>query len=117
MLCLKVLHDMFSQNTCDEGLKIETSQFGLKQIINEPTYLTSNSSLCIDSIFTSQPNLVRESDVHSSLHSNCHHQIAFAEINLKIYYEMTKLDIMKRRMLTLFVDQSINSLGISDLLT
>ena len=27
-----------------------------------------------------------ESGVHSSLHPNCHHQIAFAEINLKIYY-------------------------------
>ena len=33
-------------NSC-EGLKIDTitSQFGLQQIINEPIYLTSNSSL------------------------------------------------------------------------
>ena len=71
-----------------EGLKIDTitSQFGLQQIINEPTYLTSNSSSCIDLIFTSQPNLVMESGVHSSLHPNCHHQIVFAKINLKIYY-------------------------------
>ena len=67
-----------------EGLKIDTitSQFGLQQIINEPTYLTSCSSLCIDLIFTSQPNLVMESGVHSSLHPNCHHQIVFAKINL-----------------------------------
>ena len=67
-------------------MKIDTitSQFGLQQIINELTYLTSNSSSYIDLIFTSQPNLVMGS--HSSLHPNCHHQIVFAKINLKIYY-------------------------------
>ena len=27
-----------------------------------------------------------ESGAHSSLHPNCHHQIVFAKINLKIYY-------------------------------
>ena len=71
-----------------EGLKIDTitSQFGLQQLINEPTHLTANSSSCIDLIFTSQPNLVMESGVHFSLHLNCHHQIAFAKINLKICY-------------------------------
>ena len=71
-----------------EGLKIDTitSQFGLQQLINEPTHLTANSSSCIDLIFTSQPNLVMESGVHSSLHPNCHHQIVFAKINLKICY-------------------------------
>ena len=55
-------------------------------MINEPTYLTSNSSSCIDLMFTSQPNLVMESGVHSSLHPNCHPQIVFAKINLKMYY-------------------------------
>ena len=45
-----------------EGLKIDTitTQFGVHQITNEPTYLTSNSCLCIDLIFTSQPNLVMD---------------------------------------------------------
>ena len=37
-------------------------------------------------MFTSQPNLVMESGVHSSVHSNCHHQITYAKFNLKIYY-------------------------------
>ena len=37
-------------------------------------------------IFTSQPNLVMESGIHSSLHSNCHHQIVFAKFNLSIFY-------------------------------
>ena len=71
-----------------EGSTIEsiTSQFGLHQLINEPTHLLQNSSSCIDLIFTSQPNIVVESGVHPSLHRNCHHQIIFAKFNLKIYY-------------------------------
>ena len=63
-----------------------TSQFGLQQIINELTYLTSNSSSYIDLIFTSQPNLLMESGIHSFLHPNCHHQIVFAKVNLVLYY-------------------------------
>ena len=71
-----------------EGLKIDTitSQLGLQQLINEPTNLIANSSSCIDLIFTSQPDLVMESGFHSSLHPNCHHQVVFAKINLKICY-------------------------------
>ena len=71
-----------------EGSTIEsmTSQFGLHQLITEPTYLLQNFSSCIDLIFTSQPNFVVESGVHTSLHPNCHHQILFAKFNLKIYY-------------------------------
>ena len=50
----------YSQDkTSFEGKTIEsiTSQFGLYQLINEPTHLLENSSSCIDLIFTSQPNL------------------------------------------------------------
>ena len=50
-----------------------TSQFGLQQLINESTYIVANSSSCINSMFTSQLNLVMESGVHSSLHPNCHY--------------------------------------------
>ena len=77
-----------SQNSTNfEGITIEnvTSQFGLSQIITEANILES-SSLCIDLIFTTQPNLVVESGVHPSLHPNCHHQIVFAKFNLQIYY-------------------------------
>ena len=68
--------------------KIEsiTSQFGLQQLINEPTHHTKNSSSCTDLIFASQPNLVMKSGVHSSLHENCHHQTIYAKFNLKIFY-------------------------------
>ena len=74
--------------TTYEGSKIDgiTSTFGLQQIINEPTHIIGDSSSCIDLIFTSQPNLVMESGVHSSLHPNCHHEIIYAKFNPKIYY-------------------------------
>ena len=74
--------------TSFEGSNIEsiTSQFGLHQLINEPTHLLQNSSSCIDLIFTSQTNTVVESGVHPSLHSNYHHQIVFAKFNLKAYH-------------------------------
>ena len=67
-------------------MMVLTSTFRLQQIINELTHITGDSSCCIDLIFTSQPNLVMESGVHSSLHPNCHHQITYAKFNLKIYY-------------------------------
>ena len=60
--------------------------YGLNQLIQEPTHILNSSSSCIDLIFTSQPNLVMESGIHSSLHSNCHHQILFAKFSLSIFY-------------------------------
>ena len=74
--------------TSFEGNTIEnvTSQLGLHQIINESTHILPNSSSCIDLIFTSQPNMVIESAIRSSLHSSCHHQIVFATFNSKICY-------------------------------
>ena len=63
-----------------------TSQFGLSQIMKEPTHILENSSSCIDLIFTTQPNIVLEFGVHRSLHQNCHHQIIFAKFNMNVYY-------------------------------
>ena len=70
--------------TTYEGSKIDaiTSKFGLQQSVKETTHISTDSSLCIDLLFTSQPNLVMESRVHSSLHQNCPHQIIYAKINL-----------------------------------
>ena len=63
-----------------------TSTNGFSQLINEPTHTQTNSSSCIDLIFTNQPNLSVNSGVHSSLHPNCHHQIVYSTFNLNIYY-------------------------------
>ena len=70
-----------------EGLKIEflASQFAMSQVINEPTHILDNSKSCIDLIFTSQPNMIMDSGVHPSLHSNCHHQIIYAKFDLKFF--------------------------------
>ena len=48
-----------NDSTTSQGnvLRNITSQFGLQQIIKEPTHILDNSSSCIDLIFTSQPNL------------------------------------------------------------
>ena len=46
----------------------------------------TSSSLCIDLIFTSLPNLVIDSGVHSSLYLNRHHQLVYAKFNLKVTY-------------------------------
>ena len=74
--------------TSFEGSELDflTSQFGLSQIIKEPTHILDNSRSCIDLIFTSQPNMVIDSGVHASLHANCHHQIIYAKFDLKIIY-------------------------------
>ena len=82
-LCLWYKND----KTTTEGSKIAnlTFQYGPKQIINQPIHILNNSTSGIDLLFTSQPNLVMESAVYSSLHSNCHHQVIYARFNL-IYY-------------------------------
>ena len=61
-----------------------TTQFGLQQIIKEPTHILAESSSCIDLIFTSHQNLVMETGVHSSLY----HQTTYAKFNLKIHYPL-----------------------------
>ena len=72
----------------NEGVQIDsvTSTHGLEQLISEPTHILSDSSSCIDLIFTNQPNLVVDSGTHPSLHPNCHHQIIHCKINLQVEY-------------------------------
>ena len=69
--------------TTEEGLKIENllSQFSLSQVINKPTHISQNFSSCIDLLFTNQENLITDSGIHPSLHSNYHHQIIYGKFN------------------------------------
>ena len=71
-----------------KGSKIDflNSQFQVSQIIKEPTHISENSFSCIDLIFTTQPSMVLEFQVHHPLHQNCYHQIIFSKFNLKVYY-------------------------------
>ena len=49
------------------GINVDSikSQVHLEQLIDEPTHIIGDSFSCIDLIYTSQPNLVTESGVHS----------------------------------------------------
>ena len=47
-------------------LKVLTSSYRLSQIIFDPTHILSNSSSCIDVIFTNQANVVTETGVYLS---------------------------------------------------
>ena len=44
------------------------------------------TKLCIDLIFTDQPNLSVNSGIHASLHPNSHHQIVQSKFDLNIFY-------------------------------
>ena len=74
--------------TSFEGSQIEflASQFVVSQVITEPTHILGNSKSCIDLIFTLQPNMIMDSGVHPSLHSNFHHQIIYAKFDFKVFY-------------------------------
>ena len=115
--------------TTYEGSKIDavTSQSGLKQLIQEPTHILTDSSSCIDLTFTSQPNLVKESGVHSFLHQNCHHQIIYAKINLKVFYphpyereirhyqRAKNVDLIQRAIEQLSWEKSFRNLNINEM--
>ena len=74
--------------TSNEGSQIDSlaTTYDLQQLISDPTRILPNSSTCIDLIFTDQPNLVVDSGVHPSLHTNYHLQITFCKFNLIIEY-------------------------------
>ena len=63
-----------------------SSSNGFSQLIDEPTHIKTNSTSCIDLIFTDKPGLSVGSGVHASLHLNCHHQIIYSTFNLNICY-------------------------------
>ena len=55
---------------------------GFDQLINEPKHIQTKSSYCIYLLFTDQPNLTVNFEVHSSLHPNCHHEMVHSSFNL-----------------------------------
>ena len=63
-----------------------TRTHGSNQIVSDTTHILPQSSSCIDLIFTDQPNYVIDCGTHPSLHPNCHHQITFCKLNLKVEY-------------------------------
>lgn len=110
-----------------EGLDIDeiSRHYGLKQLINNPTHILPNSASCIDLIFTSQPNLITESGVHSSLFPRCHHQVIFAKINFKVYfppsyerliwdYPKANVELIRRSLSEVDWENSLSGLHVND---
>ena len=74
--------------TVSEGNQVDavTLSYGLSQLICEPTHILLNSSSSTDLIFINQNNFIMDSGVHASLHPNCHYQIVYSKLKLKIDY-------------------------------
>ena len=58
----------------------------MSQLISALQRILQHSSSCINLNYVKQPNLVIDSGIHQSLQKNCHHQIIFCKLNLKIDY-------------------------------
>ena len=95
------------------------NKYGISQLIHEPTYLTNRSKTCIDILATDQPNLVLKSEVHPSLHTNCHHQVIYSKININCppppphtrhiwHYSRAKVDSMQKASFDYDWDQALN---------
>ena len=71
-------------------------------------------------------NLVMESGVHSSLHQNCHYQIIYAKINLKMFYpppserevwhyQRANVDLIQRAIKQFSSEKSFRNLNINEM--
>ena len=62
-----------------------TSTTDYSQIIDKPTHFTSDSSPCIDLIFTSNPSIIVDLGTEKSLCNICHHDIIYGKINSGLF--------------------------------
>ena len=69
-----------------EGAQFDylSSLYGMEQVVTKPTHILENSSICIDLIFSNQPNLLTDSRAHLTLHSKCHYQTIYSKRHLKL---------------------------------
>ena len=111
-------HDKDSSTS--EGISIEniTSQFGLHQIINEPTHILENSSSCIDLIFTL--HIIYQSSQELSPHSILTVTIGLFMPNLILksfihHLALGRFGTIKIQMLILSDDPLMNLTGIAHL--
>ena len=69
-----------------EGREINsvTSACGYSQLINKTTYVSKESSSCIDLIFPTSPNLIRETGAELSIFEKCHHNLIYSITDFKV---------------------------------
>ena len=66
------------------------------QIINQPTHITKESSSCIDLVFTTNPNLIRNTGVDLPLFDKCHHSLIYGLTDFKLPLPPTSTILPKR---------------------
>ena len=73
-------------NENNEGHEISflTSSAGYSQSIDQSTYITKESSSCMDLIFRSSPSFISASGVELSLYEKCHHNLIYGKINVPL---------------------------------
>ena len=81
-----------SQHTTLHGTQVDslTTKNCFKQITFDPTDVLPQSSSCNNLIFTNQLNYVVDRGTYLYLSPNCHHQVTFCKLNLKIKYQKIK---------------------------
>ena len=76
------------------------SSYVFNQIVQEPSHILNSPSSYFDLIFTSQPNLVMEFGIYSSLHSNCHPHMSISYPpsyeRTVWYYERANAELIRR---------------------
>ena len=78
----------YSFDTSDNvGKELDTitSTVGYSKIIDKPTLFPNNSSSCIDLTFTSNPSILVDSGIETSLSRSCHHDIKNGKINFRVH--------------------------------
>ena len=71
------LYSFDAKDNIVKELNTITSTAGYNRRIHKPTHFTNHSSSCIDLIFTSDPNIIVNSDIEKSLCSSYHHDILY----------------------------------------
>ena len=79
---------LVTDSTIIEGTRFDSliSIHGFYRLISEPTHILSNLLSCIDLSITDQSSLVVDSGVDPTVLENCHNQIIYSKLDLKIEY-------------------------------
>ena len=100
-----------------------SSIYNLHQLINIPTHILPKLESCIDLL--SQPNLISETSVPTSVFPRYHQQIIYTDVNLNIFYPLTyermvgdyskaNITSIKNRPSGINFDNSLTDLNVND---
>ena len=81
-----VWNGSFTDKENTAGLELDTTKTtaGYSQMINKPTHFIHESSACIDLIFPSTTNFVKDCESQLSIYEKCHHNIIYGTLNFDV---------------------------------